>query len=313
MTDVPADRRVRSLVWVLAGAGILLVLALLLAGAGSATDFAPFLAALLGGWGVGIAGVQAIALLRRGALLLHVLVAAAAIALAVVLARADAGAFGAVVAFAALPAAAWLTLALLGRLLSLVRTTGEERHAPAWEADDERDGALVRVRAVRLHLATLIVLLIAATTVAGAATIPLMIWLDRLDLLRGARVVILAVGLVVVLPVFLGFRALVRGRAAVHAIGFGRSELRIDGPGGTERFPYGDIDELRWREGTEYARLEVRSAGHRRTLLVGQARPAPGRTAELPSLSRRTVQQLEAAGLTPSRGGAVTIFRRRRP
>lgn len=313
-------RALRVTTAVLAAGVLLLVGALLLTLRVPDADLPAFLAMILGGWCVGIAFVQATGLLRRGGLALLAIGAGAAGATVLLTNGAlRAGGPGTqavayVLAMASLPAAGWIALSLLGRLLDLARraTTraADARRPPEWDADDPRGGAVVRVRAVPWTMRRLTLALIATVAVAGTGGAGLMIALAPLAPALGARLLIVILGLVLALPVYLIFRAVLGRRAAAYVIGFGPAELRLDGPGGTERFRYDAIERLVWRTDSDYARVEVHAGTVHRTLLVGQAPSEPGRTAELPPLSRRALRALAGAGLTPvpSRRDTVRKF-----
>ncbi|MBG9885471.1 hypothetical protein ABE10_02485, partial [Bacillus toyonensis] len=73
-----------------------------------------------------------------------------------------------------------------------------------------------------------------------------------------------------------------------------------------------DLELLRWRSGSEFARIEAKAPELDLSLIVGMARPPQGRSPDLPPLSRRMRRVLEVGGLVEERARdrAVLTFRR---
>lgn len=333
-TETAADRRVRAtvtrrfvrdpLLWGIA----FLIAAIVWTLAGDDLSFFPFLLMLLGGWGVAFSFVNATMEMRpvRNGVVLQIGVAAVVSALMIVVIESGGDlldglpepvrAIIVVLQIAAGPAIAWIWLALLSRIGDLfVRRDAKKRPAPAppeWERDDSGDGSSVDFSAIDLRMRTLTLAIIAVVLVVGLAGTGVLIAFDDAVMRLGARIAIILMGVVVGLPVYLLLRALLRRRTLVCTVAFGNDELRVRTGVVTHRIPFGELESLVWRTRSDYARIEVRGAAADLSLITGLAKPAMGRTAELPSLPRRVFRRLELAGLTVerSRRDEVVTFRR---
>ncbi|CAL4858527.1 hypothetical protein [Microbacterium sp. MM2322] len=318
MRDAAAERRSWAFPSVAFGAGLLLlalVAAMMLAT--SDLDVWSILAAVLGGSAIGVAFVDAVERLGVAGLVIHLLVAiSAGIVLAGVgswgeppddpLLRAVVVAGG----IAAAPAAAWTWIALLGRFLGRAHTgrrrPPQEQSTLEWRAAPT-DGAVLDVRAVPMSIRSLAGLIVLAVVVTAVPVVAVVISFSDVVARFGPRTLVILVALPFAGLAYLCLWAVFRRRSGEYTITFGAGEVRLASGAREERFAYRDIEMLRWRERGEYARVEVRTAAAHRTLLVGLIRhPA------LPPLSRRTVDLLEAAGLTAqvSRDRAMTTYRR---
>lgn len=294
---------------------LLLALAAVMMLATSDLDIWSILAAVLGGWAISAAFVDAVGRLGVAGLVVHVLVAISA---AIVLA--GVGSWGeppgdpllraAVVAggIAAAPAAAWIWIALLGRSLGRAptgrRRLPQEQPTLEWRARPT-GGAGLDVRAVPMSIRSLAGLIVLAIVATAVPVVAVVIGFSDVVARFGPRALVVVVALPFAGLAYLCLRAAFRRRSGEYTITFGAGEVRLASEAHEERFAYRDIEMLRWRERGEYARLEVRTAAAHRTLLTGLTRnPA------LPPLSRRTVGLLEAAGLTAevSRDRALTTY-----
>lgn len=180
--------------------------------------------------------------------------------------------------------------------------------APTWEETPE--GAQARFAAIPLRMRTLVALILVTVLAGGIGAALLVIALDGVLLRAGARVTVIAVGVLIALPAYAVLRALLRRRTVTCRIAMAREGLILEAGAMTLRMAYADVDEIVWRPSSDYARVEVRGAGVDVSLLVGLARPLAGRSATLPGLAGRLPRLLERAGLSlvRSRRGDVSRF-----
>lgn len=325
--SVPAPLWRRVLRSPAAWGAVLVVGAYLLTVATSDLDVLPFLLMLVGGWCLGFAFVNLTVRMPRHGVAVHIAGAILVAAVVVLLTGVDdlnlperAAAVTAVVVIrlAAIPAAAWIWLALLGRVTTAVtrreRRTASVRAAPQWERDEGGDGSLVRLPAIELRMRDLVVAIVGVVLIVAAATVALMVAIDDVVTHLGARLSVVVIGLVIGLPAYVAVTALLRRRTAQCTIAFGNDEVRIHIGDTAHVIRFVELEHLRWRPRSDYARVEARGGGADVSLFAGLATPEAGKTAELPDLPRRVHRRLELAGLEAetSRRGEVVTFRRAR-
>lgn len=334
MTDTATPPAVRAPTWrrlvvsPLTWGSALLAVAIIATLAGDDLSLFPFLLMLIGGWCFGFSFVNASLEMwpPRNGLILHIAVAVlvAAVLILVVEFGRDAMASlpepvrGVIVVFqmAAIPAAGWIWLGLLARVgEGFTRRNTKKRPSPVppeWVKEEDADGSAVRFPAIPIRVRSLRTTIIVIVGVAGSGTTLLLIALDDVALRLGPRLLVIAVGLLVALPVYLVFTAVLRRRTADCSVAFGNDELRVRVGDERQTIPFRELEFLLWRTGSEYARIEVRGAGVDMTLVAGLAKPPSGFTAELPPLPRRVFRRFELAGLTlqKSRRREVVTFRR---
>ncbi|MBW1640002.1 hypothetical protein G3H63_13100 [Microbacterium resistens] len=314
----------RPLVW----AALCAVVAMALHGGGGDAEFPVFLLAIVAGWLCGFAFVTAterIAPEPRG-LLVHV--AGAVVVGAAGLLLVSGGSerladlpdrvYGAVLilVLGVPPAAAWILITLFARVMALVGArvkaavgTRPAPAAPSWEGDGE--GAVVRFTAVRLRIRTLALAIVGVVLVLGGGCVALLIALDDVVVRMGPRLSIVLAGLVLGLPAYLLLAASIRRRSIPCSVRFVRDRLQVRAGAETAELRLSEIELLRWRTETEYARVEVCGAGVDLSLVVGMARPPEGGAPRIPALSPRVMDLLASAGLRQEGGGrGVVTFRR---
>lgn len=271
----------------------------------------PFLLTLLGGWLAGNAILDGLNRVEpfRIRIMLHI-GAIAAIALTIwamflwtkplakagILPDSGWGVFFAL-QMAGLVAVAWLVLALLHTVTALVKVGSKpvDRRLPEWEAA-ESDGAIVRFSAAPMRFGALTGVIVGTIVVASLLGAGLMLAFPAI-MNAGPMVVIVALALVIGLPLYAIISAMFRVRSRRCSILFGDRRLRLEVGDDVFECGYVQLDELIWRRGSEYARIELGARGERRSLIVGVAKQPPGTAPNLPELSRRTKRLLEAAGL----------------
>lgn len=334
MTDSALDTQVHRtvgrrlirnpLIW----GALLLLAALIWTLAGDDLSFFPFLLTLIGGWCFGFAFLNATwgMVPARNGVFLHVGVAialGAAIAFVVEYGNDLLAPFpepvraGAVVVqLAAIPAAGWIWLGLLSRITdAMTRREAKKRPVPVtpeWEREESGDGSGVRFPGIPLRMRALTGAIIAIVVVFGLGGTALVIAFDDVVLRLGARLTIILVGVVIALPVYFVFTALLRRRTQSCLVAFGNDQLRVTVGEATHVVPFRRLERLVWRTRSDYARIEVQGDGVDLSLVAGLAKPPRGLTAELPPLPRRVFRRLELAGMTQenSRRRDVTIFTR---
>ncbi|MGD8196075.1 hypothetical protein ACEXQB_016415 [Herbiconiux sp. P18] len=320
----PLARRLLLSPWV--WAVVALGAAVVTGRSGPAVDLVPFLFSLLGGWFAAIGFVGVTLRMRRpqagvathavgavvAALLLWVLVSQAP-AVARELAGFPRSAL-LVAQFAVLPAAAWVWIALLGRAVSAIRprASAAPLAPPAWE--HEGGASVLRFPAVRLRMRVLRLLVAMAIVVVGTAVVLLLVSTGDLAERLGPRILIAVIGVLLVLPVHLALRALLRRRTVTCTVSFGARRVVVDAGGTRLDVPLARIDRLHWRTDGQSSRLELHAGTDRISLIAGLAR-APRATAPgLPALPRRVRAALADAGLTESASAPGTLaFRRPDP
>ncbi|WP_341954872.1 hypothetical protein [Microbacterium sp. LWH13-1.2] len=334
--ETTADRRIRATVtrrfvrYPLIVGLVLLAAAIGWTLAGDDLGFLSFLLMLIGGWSLAFSFVNATMEMRpaRNGVVLELGVAAVLTALMIfviefggddLLEGLPEGARAVIVVLqiAAAPATAWIWLGLLSRITDLFRRRDAKRPAPTppeWQREDAGDGSRVEFPALDLRMRSLTLGIIGVVVVVGLAGTALLIAFDDAVMSMGPRIAIIVMGVVVGLPVYLLLRAALRRRTLWCTLAFGNDELRIRVGSSRHRIPYSDLQTLVWRTRSDYARVEVEGLGADLSLIVGLAKPAAGRAAELPALPRRVFRRLELAGLTAerSRRDEVVTFRRAR-
>lgn len=295
---------------------------------GDDLSFFPFLLMIVGGWCFGFAFVNAtfdMVPARNGAILhAGVAVVLGALVAFVIEFGGDllepfpdaVRGIAVVLQMAAIPATGWIWLGLLGRLTDLIsRRDARKRPTPVtpeWERDESGDGSIVRFPAIELRLRTLTQAIVVILVVVGLLGVALLIALDDIVMRMGPRIAIILLGLVVGFPVYLLFTAVLRRRTEACTVAFGNDELRVGVGSAAHTIPFRELEFLRWRRRSEYARIEVRGAGTDLSVFAGLAKPPRGFSAELPALPRRVYRRLELAGLVveKTRRGEVITFRR---
>ena len=286
----------------------------------------PLLLMLVGGWCLGFAFVNLTFRMRRNGLFLHIAGAVVVAAVAVTMTVSGGNILSVlpdtvgtavfVVQMAAIPAAGWILLGLIGRVTDAVtrrdRTNAPARSAPDWLRDERGDGSFVTFRAIEMRMRHLTLAILGVVLVVGGIAGVLLIGFSDVVERLGARVAIIFIGLVLGLPAYVALTALLRRGTKECRVAFGDDEVRI-GVGETASvIRFSDLEHLRWRSRGDYARMEARGGGVDLSLMCGMAKPAPWRTAELPPLPRRVFTRLERAGLVVERsrrGDVVTIRR----
>ncbi|WP_449408699.1 hypothetical protein [Microbacterium maritypicum] len=290
--------------------------------------FPGFLLMILGGWCLGFAFVNTVFAMQpvRLGVMLHIGVAVAlGLAMYAMIEHGSRLVDGLpeqarapilVLQIAAGPAAGWIWLGLLSRLADVFTRRDRARRptptTPTWEREPDGDGSGVRFSALPLRMSTITRATVVMVVVLGAAGVALLIALDDLVMRLGARVAIIALGILIAFPAYLGVLAVVRRRTLRCTLAFGNDEVRVVAGARTHVIPFRELDALVWRRGTDYARVEVRVDGVDLSLVVGLAKPARGRTPELPELPRRVFRRLELAGMSVerSRRDEIVTFRR---
>lgn len=307
---------------------LLLAAAIVATLAGDDLSIVPLLLMLVGGWCFGFAFVNATLRMTppRIGVFLHAAVAillGAAIAFVVESGRdllapfpAQIRAITVVLQVAAIPAAGWIWLGLLSRVIdALTRREAKKRPTPVtaeWERDESGDGSHVRFPGIPLRMRVLTGAIVVIVVVFGLGCTALLIAFDDFVLRLGARLAIILVGVLVALPVYVVFTAVLRRRTEACTVAFGNDELRLTVGDHTDIIRFRDLEHLLWRTRSEYARIEVRGAGVDRSIIAGLAKPPAGRTGELPVLPRRVFRRLELVGMTlqRSRRADVVVFQR---
>jgi hypothetical protein len=297
--------------------------------AGDDLSFFPFLLMLVGGWCFGFAFVNAtlgMVPARNGAVL-HLGVAIVLGALVAFVAEfggalleplpAAVRGVAVVLQMAAIPAAGWIWLALIGRVTDFfARRDAKKKPVPVtpdWEREESGDGSVVRFPGIELRMRSLTQAIVAIVVVFGLLGVAALIALDDIVMRMGPRIAILLLGIVVGLPVYLAFTAMLRRRTQQCTVAFGNDELRVRVGEARYTIPFRELELLRWRTRSDYARVEVRGgSGVDLSVVTGITKPPRGFSAELPPLPRRVHRRLELAGLTleKSRREEVITFRR---
>lgn len=286
----------------------------------------PLLLMLVGGWCLGFAFVNLTFRMRRNGLFLHIAVTVVLCAEGFAMVEfggpllaalpEPVGVVLVVVQMATITAAGWMLLGLLSRVTDALtrreRRKAPTRTAPEWERDPSGDGSFVDVRVVELRMRRLIVALIAIVVFVSGAGVALLIALDDAVVRFGPKMSIVIMGLVLGLPSYAALTAVLRRRTRDCRIAFGNDDVRVTVGGSTSVVRFTEIEQLRWRGDSDYARIELRGAGVDLSLFSGLAKPLPGRTGQLPPLPRRVFTRFERHGLVVERsrrGDVVTIRR----
>lgn len=292
---------------------------------GNGMELLPYLLTLVGGWLCGFAFVNFTLGIRRTGLgvLLHVVVAAASALLLHWLVfdgsgflKTLPGQLRALLFFlqmGAIPGVAWIWLGLLGRITSVAAKPSKKakatRLAPGWE--DASPGTRVQFWALPMTMRALTWAIAGMCVLGGGLAFLLMTAFDAFLLRFGsATLIIIAFGVLIGLPGYHLFRAVLGRRTTACSVVFGKERLTIETHAQVAAIPYVDLERLVWRNASDYARVEVHGGGHAFTLLVGMARTPKTVLPQLPPLSQKTINSLTDAGMEPqpSRRPGVTIL-----
>lgn len=289
-------------------------------------DIFPMLLMLVGGWCLGFAFVNLTFRMRRNGLFLHIAGAVVISAEGIVMVEFGGpllaalpeplGAALVVGQMAGITAAGWILLGLISRVTDALtrreRKNAPTRTTPEWERDVSGDGSFVSVRVVEIRMRQVTSAIVAVVLFISGIGIALLIALDVVVMHLGARLSIIIVGIVLGFPAYVALSTVLRRRTEACTIAFGNDEIRVTVGTAASVVRFVDLEHLRWRCGSEYARLELRGSGVDLSLFTGLAKPAPERTGELPQLPRRVFTRLERVGLTASRSrrGEVMTFSR---
>lgn len=292
---------------------------------GNGMELLPYLLTLVGGWLCGFAFVNFTLGLKRAWLgvLLHVVVAAISGLLLHWMVFSGSSFLKTLpeqlravlfcVQMGAIPAVAWIWLGLLSRITSVAakpsKSAKATRVAPVWE--DTSPGTRLQFWALPLSMRTLTWAIVGMCLLGGGLTFLLMIAFDSFLLRFGsAKLFIIVFGVLIGLPGYYLFRAILGRKTTVHTVSFAKNRLTIETESNITTIPYVDLERLIWRNDSDYARVEVRGGGHTLSLLVGMARPPKTVLPQLPPLSQKTIQTLIGAGMEkqPSRRPGVTIL-----
>lgn len=292
---------------------------------GNGMELLPFLLTLVGGWLCGFGFVNFTLGIQRTWLgvLLHVVVAVVAgLLLHWIVFNGSSflktlpEQFRAVlfcVQMGAIPGVGWIWLGLLSRITSVAakpsKTAKVTRLAPVWE--DTSPGTRVQFWALPMSMRTLTWAIVGMCLLGGGLTFLLMIAFDSFLLRFGsAKLFIIVFGVLIALPGYYLFRAILGRETTMHAVSFAKDRLIIEIESNVTAIPYVDLERLIWRNDSDYARVEVYGAGHALSLLVGMAKTPKTVLPQLPPLSQKTIHRLTAAGMEkqPSRRPGVTIL-----
>lgn len=213
------------------------------------------------------------------------------------------------VLFALPPAAGWVWITLLNRVINLLPGKTRVRAPLAWENDG--DAVIVRFRAIPMRMRELTAWMVATIVVTGAVvTTALIVFGDIVERL-GPRLLILALGVLFAFPAYLIVTALLRRRSVDATVRVSRDRVWVTAGETAHALRLSQIERLRWGTGSDYARLEVTAPGVDLALLVGIAKQTDGLASELPPLPARTLRLAETEGLekATSRRGLVTLSR----
>ena len=213
------------------------------------------------------------------------------------------------VLFALPPAAGWVWITLLNRVINLLPGKTRVRAPLAWENDG--DAVIVRFRAIPMRMRELTAWMVATIVVTGAVvTTALIVFGDIVERL-GPRLLILALGVLFAFPAYLIVTALLRRRSVDATVRVSRDRVWVTAGETAHALRLSQIERLRWGTGSDYARLEVTAPGVDLALLVGIAKQTDGLASELPPLPARTLRLAETEGLekATSRRGLVALSR----
>ncbi|WP_146070279.1 hypothetical protein [Arthrobacter sp. GMC3] len=288
-------------------------------------DLAPFLLTLVGGWLCGFAFVNFTLGMKHTGLgvVLHV-AGAAGMGLLLhwmtfwgkgFLKELPEQASGLVFLFqmGSVPAAGWIWLGLLGRITFSASKPSEKakaaRIAPAWE--DTSPGTQLQFSAVPMQTRNLTFVMVGVCLVGSGLAFWLLMSFDAFFLkLASPKLFVIVFGLLIGLPGYFIFKAIVGRKTIPCSIAFGNDRIRIAVGSENVTINYRDLDRLIWRCESDYARVEVHVHGRRISLLAGLARTPKTVLAQLPPLSKVTIRRLAGAGLEkqPTRRKDLSIF-----
>lgn len=240
------------------------------------------------------------------------------------------------VGMAAVTAAGVVWVTLLGRLLAAI-PSGRANSLPAPEWEGLSSGARADFSAVPMTRRAFLWIASGCTLLALAAAVVVFVLVEPVVSRWSPRLLLLAFGSCLLFPVYLAGRGYLRARTrdcsvvcarggielsigAGRRLAHGTSRSMAHGTGrgmargadrGPDHFaapraapegtrlvvPFRDLDALTWCAVGDAARIELRWGGQQRSLLVGIAKPLPGKRAALPELSKRVRAELRAAGL----------------
>lgn len=169
-------------------------------------------------------------------------------------------------------------------------------------------------RAIPLRMKDLVFAIVGIVLVVSAGCFTLMISFDSVVERLGPRSSIVILALLLGLPACLMLMAALRRRTEECRVTFADDEIRIDIGALSHVIPLAQLEYLRWRARTDYARIEVRASAIDFSVIVGLAKAPAGVAPALPELPRHVFRKLELSGLAleKSRRGEVVTFNRAR-
>lgn len=295
---------------------------------GTPFDVGGFLLCLVAGWLCAHVAVRVLMALRSPALSfsLHIgLSIAAGLALygltqGVFPAAVD-PAVAAAVSFAAVPAAGWVWLTLIGRITGLIRADSARRAArlitPEWTRS--ADAWELRLPAVPLRLSTFRLVLGILIAAGASALLAFVLVFSDVAMRMSPLLIVVVLGWLVGLPVYGGLRLSARSRTVDARVRVTAERMVVERmPEGTPLVDLGlaKLGALRWASREAPTRLELRPLrGPGLVLLFGLARRPAGMAATLPALPAGLSARLTDAGLsergTRGRGDDVVLVRDR--
>ncbi|WP_298875374.1 hypothetical protein [uncultured Microbacterium sp.] len=293
---------------------------------GTPFDFGGFLLCLAAGWLLAHALVGGLLSLRPAAqsFSLHIVLAVAAGVALFALTRGVTPApvdpaVTTAVSFAAVPAAGWVWLTLIGRVSGLVRADSARRAArlvpPEWTRTP--DAWELRLPVVPVRLSTYRLVLGILVAGGGGALLAFVIGFSDTAMRMSPLAIVVVLGWLVGLPVYGGLVLSARSRTVEVMVRVGVDRIRV------ERMPdaapiadlaLSELRAIRWAALETPTRLELRPMiGPGLVLLFGLARRPAGMAASLPALPSGLRRRLSEAGLAArasrERGGDALLTR----
>ncbi len=319
---IPFARRLFSNPWL--WAVLCLTAAVLVLLATDDLGFPAFLLMLVGGWLCGFGFVNAtFRMPAPTGVIVHVIGGVGAGALLALLVSGMNGVSEAlpsgvragllVVQLAAVPAAGWIWLGLLGRVTSAIgrrdAAKAPVRAVPEWERDG--DESVLRFAAIPMRMRALTTAIVGVVVVVGVIVVWVLIATDDLAERLGARIVIIAIGVLFALPAYAILQRWLRRGTVEAVLALSSRRLRLEAASTRLDVPLDEIDRLLWCTGGDYARVEVRAGQAEITLNAGFAKVPPGVAPGLPELPRHVRRRLELFGFAARRTQrGVVIYER---
>ncbi|MGV8885674.1 MAG: hypothetical protein ACOH1T_08840 [Microbacteriaceae bacterium] len=190
------------------------------------------------------------------------------------------------------------------------RKTTSPDSAPSWQTIDGRSE--VSFFAIPLRMRTLALGILAIVICGGLGLAAMLIVADGVFGVRSGSRAIVLLGTLLALPAALIFVRALQRRTVSCLLRFDADLIGVDVGDEATQIPLREVDQLTWRQDSDYARVVVRADTRTISLITGLVRRKTPVLLQLPALPPDIIRLLVEAGLTqqPSKSTGLVKFTR---